>query len=223
MAFCVLGIFWTDRFVLFLAGIIWYLTLLEVFCNIERCLYDLSVEGSDLGCFPFGNWAARPGHGNTWLPATRPPSGKPRRSLMSSSASGFSVVTGMQAAIKVAAPGTKRCAPWDETFFEFDVWEEEWDSRSTPLWFLRCDLQYTKTYSWMICMSSTCGTKNQSENHHHLQESIKSRPSSMICTTLTPKFGSSCSRGWCFSMHVTDISCYCFILLSWCVLRLHPF
>ena len=106
--------------------------------------------------------------------------------------------------------------------FEFDVWEEERDSRSSPLWFLGCDLQDTETYSWMIWMSSTCGTKNRSENHHHLQESIKG-PSSMICTTLTPRFGSSCCRGWCFSMHVTDISCYCFILFTWCVLRLHPF
>ena len=39
----------------------------------------------------------------------------------------------MQAAIKVAAPGSKRCAPWDENTFEFDVWEEERDSRSTPV------------------------------------------------------------------------------------------
>ena len=192
--------------------------ILEVFCKIERCLYDLLVEGSALGCFPFGHWAARPGHGSTWLPATRPPSGSPARrwSLMRSSASGFRW-------FPVCRPLSRSRPQGQSNSFEFDVWEEEQDSRSTPLWFLRCDPQDTETYSWMICMSSTCGTKNQSENHHHLQESIKGRPSSMICTTLTPRFGSSCSGGWCFSMHVTDIFCYYFMLFTWCVLRLHPF
>ena len=141
---------------------------------------------------PGGHWWAAAHLDFRWLPVCRP--------LSRSQPQGQSV----------ALRGMK-------TFFEFDVREEEWDSRSTPLWFLRCDLQYTKTYSWMICMSSTCGTKNQSENHHHLQESIKSRPSSMICTTLTPRFGSSCSRGWCFSMHVTDIFCYYFMLFTWYV------
>ena len=134
---------------------------------------------------PGGHWWASAHLDFRWLPVCRP--------LSRSRPQGQSV----------ALRGMK-------TSFEFDVWEEEQDSRSTPLWFLGCDLQDTETYSWMRITTM-------------IQESIKSRPSSMICTTLTPRFGSSCSRGWCFSMHVTDISCYCFIHFSWCVLRLHPF
>ena len=76
---------------------------------------------SSVGCFPFRSTKSRPGHGSTWLPAPRPLSGSPRRSLMRSSASGFSAASAMQAATKVGGPRSKHCTPWDENSFEFDL------------------------------------------------------------------------------------------------------